>query len=226
LNVFPHFPRHPTNNKWFERDGFVKTSACTTLFDKVQACAASDLTPGIFVKGPMGIGKSSTVYYCVAEAWNAGWMTVYIPRCDLWIDDSDNPGKPYAYFLEAVIQGLTSPHLKESFKSRFHKVLGPVLDGSWLNIRELNCGIHPLHRTFHTVIEMLQTENQVPVLLAFDEVQALFYDGLKPVIKYLASPFIVVCCMNKYPRVCVLATGISESGYNKHNMLKGLGVRF
>jgi hypothetical protein len=125
LERLPSLPKEAIN-EWYEQDGFVETAGCKAAFREVEKCISSNFTC-VFVTGPLGVGKSSAVYYCAVQAWKAGWLLVYIPRCDLWLQDCDHcPYRPFCYFFDAVLQGLTSPYLADSVKTRFYDALIPL----------------------------------------------------------------------------------------------------
>jgi hypothetical protein len=229
LERLPSLPKAAIN-EWYEQDGFVETADCTGLLPKVQECMDNCKFPCVFVAGPLGVGKSSAVYYCSVQAWKAGWLLVYIPRCDLWLQDCDHyPYRPYCYFFDAVLQGLTSPYLADNVKTRFYDVLIPPQGDSWLfmDASWLNENMKTLREVYRKVTILLREEQEVTVLLAFDEVQALFFDNLNNFhYKYNVEPFNLVRQWNHaYKRGCTLVTGEADSGFKELLPIADYGYR-
>lgn len=62
---------------------------------------------GVYLAGPMGIGKSAIMFYVVHKARGEGWFVIYIPLCDDWLKSGHpSPAFWYAYLFDAVLAGL------------------------------------------------------------------------------------------------------------------------
>ncbi len=102
----------------WETGGFIESQNCLDIWDDVQKTLKESSRVGLYLAGPMGIGKSSIMFYVVHKSHQLGWFVVYIPRCDDWL----GRGKPfssgwYSYFFDAVLAGLefVSPEIKAKY---------------------------------------------------------------------------------------------------------------
>ena len=73
----------------------------------MQESIKDPLRVGAYLAGPMGVGKSSIMYYVVHKVCQLGWFVIYIPHCNSWV----KMGYPsasgwYSYFFDVVLTGL------------------------------------------------------------------------------------------------------------------------
>jgi hypothetical protein len=62
-------------------------------------------SPGVYVQGPEGVGKSILLYTVTQIAkFKLGWITVYLPNCKVWA--ALNEFKAKAFFLDRVFSAL------------------------------------------------------------------------------------------------------------------------
>ncbi|KAI3637443.1 hypothetical protein MIR68_004092 [Amoeboaphelidium protococcarum] len=148
--------------EWID-GGFIESKQCLKIWGRVQYLVQDESQVGLYLAGPMGVGKSAIMYYVVHKARQLGWFLVYIPRCDDWLSQSlGSPADWYAYYFDAVLAGL-------------------------------------------------QMKQDVEVILAFDEVQALFGNGVN--IIRTQKPFSIIDWGMNYKRGCIFVTGSADSPY-------------
>jgi Mitochondrial ribosomal death-associated protein 3 len=196
--------------KWAD-DGFIVTKSARDVWQYVQNTLADPTHVGAYLAGPMGVGKSSIMYYVVHKAREEGWLVTYIPRCDKWLQQG-YPSKAdwYSYLFDAVRTGLNYVKSKR-VKKTFNFCIPPNGHPSWseATLAE-NLSLGHFQRLFRLFRQKLEVEVKIPVLLAFDESQALFESGIK--IK-VDAPFSLIDWSSYYQRGCVFVTSTADSPY-------------
>jgi Mitochondrial ribosomal death-associated protein 3 len=183
------------------------------MWQYIQKIVLDPSMVGAYLTGPMGVGKSSIMYYVVHKAREEGWFVIYIPRCDEWIRKG-NPSKIdwYSYFMDGILTGFK--YVKsETIKTTYAYIIPPNNHPSWrvATLKE-DLSLEYFHDVFTLFREQILMEGNIPVLLAFDECQALFDHGIT--IK-VDAPFSLVDWASYYERGCVFVTATEDSPYRQ-----------
>lgn len=122
---------------------------------------------GMYLAGPNGVGKSIILYTLACLAKAKGWIVLYVPDCDEW---SAMPSKDRAleYLLNAFALALAPVY--------DHVVAGPSnqrFGKTWRDLLALGLTTHT-EEVLAALVSELSNQNDYPVLLMFDEVNALF----------------------------------------------------
>ncbi|KAI3637779.1 hypothetical protein MIR68_004428 [Amoeboaphelidium protococcarum] len=159
----------------------------------------------------MGVGKSAIMYYVVHRARQLGWFVVYIPRCDDWLSQClGSPADWYAYFFDAVLSGLQST--AATIQQKYKYCIPPGNRVSWVDALIDHSLSHEYFiRLFDMFCEDIVVEQDVEVILAFDEVQALFADGVHLIRDQ--QPFSIIDWGMNYKRGGIFVTGSADSPY-------------
>ena len=135
--------------------------------------------PGLYLQGPAGVGKSVIIYTITQIAkFHFSWLTVYVPNCKDW--RIQNKAAAMGYFLDRVLDAFSAEHLQKKFPNIWDLLKDsqtePPKRRHWQRVVVLeDDGETKVKRTYEKVLEFLQTEtNDTPVLLVFDEVNALW----------------------------------------------------
>ncbi|KAI3658398.1 hypothetical protein MP638_001398 [Amoeboaphelidium occidentale] len=193
-------------------EGFIERQCAHDVWKYVQETVTDQLRVGVYLAGPMGVGKSSIMYYVVHKARQLGWFVVYIPLCDDWL----RMGHPsatgwYSYFFDAVLAGLqfVGPDIKKKYAYCFP----PNNHTSWTRARlKEKFSLEYFQDLFEGFREDILWENDVEVILAFDESQALFENGVKPLTD---PPFSLIDWARNFKRGCVFVTATADSPYRR-----------
>jgi Mitochondrial ribosomal death-associated protein 3 len=196
-------PRHFLTT-WSD-GGYIARKSALDLWQFVKNAVADWTCLGASLGGPMGVGKSTTMNYIVHKARKEGWLAIYIPRCAEWvrIGDPDNAAS-YSYLFDAVLTGLK--YVKsEKVRTTYEFCIPPNNYASWT--QAMDHTLENFQRLFIRLRRELLIEVEVPVLLAFDESQALFQNGMNVRVK---APFSLIDCVSSYKRGCVVATATAD----------------
>jgi Mitochondrial ribosomal death-associated protein 3 len=193
--------------------GFIVRKSARDIWQYIQDTVADRSRVGTYLAGPMGIGKSSIMYYAVHKAREEGWLVIYIPRCDEWLRKG-NPCKTdwYSYLFDAVLEGLT--YVKaDKVKRTYEYCIPPKGLPSWRDASFTDgLSLEYFQGLFRQFREKILREVDVPVLLAFDESQALFENGIN---MKDAAPFSLIDWSSYYERGCVFVTATADSPYRR-----------
>jgi hypothetical protein len=190
--------------------GFIERKCVLDVWKYVQDTVADQLRVGVYLAGPMGVGKSAIMYYVVQKARALKWFVIYIPRCDSWMK-AGYPFKSgwYSYFFDAVLAGLQ--FVSDDIKKKYAYCFPPNNHASWTRARlkeklslEYFTGLFDLFR------EDVLNESDVEFILAFDESQALFESGVKPLID---TPFSLIDWSDDFKHGCIFVTATADSPY-------------
>ena len=166
-----------------------------TVLKQLDETAKNHKSQRVLLTGAGGCGKSTLMAQSVSYALDEGWAVVYVPRTI----DLINSSTPYAYSAadRVYVQPEATRTLlaamlqvnEETFKKlatteagqleRAGKVeAGTTLDKVVrLGLEETASG-STRHQVFKLVLKTLGAQTEVPVLVAVDEVQALFRTSL------------------------------------------------
>ncbi|KAI3650650.1 hypothetical protein MP228_004131 [Amoeboaphelidium protococcarum] len=196
--------------EWID-GGFIESKQCLKIWDQVQHLVQDQSQVGLYLAGPMGVGKSAIMYYVVHRARQLGWFVVYIPRCDDWLSQSlGSPADWYAYFFDAVLAGLQSTTAAIQQKYKYCIPSGNRV--SWIDaLIDYNLSHEYFMRLFDMFCEDIVVEQAVEVILAFDEVQALFVDGVQLI--RAQQPFSIIDWGMNYKRGCIFVTVSADLPY-------------
>jgi hypothetical protein len=204
------FVPHDCSKEW-KSDGFLETQCALDVWNNVQKAVSDDIQSGLYLDGPVGIGKSSIMYYVVHKARQLKWFVIYIPRCGSWVAH----GLPlktgwFEYFFDAVLAGLkfVRPEIQrkyqycvlpENHSSRFDAFIDKKMTLKFLVelLDRLRCD--------------LLGENDVEVLFALDDAQDLF-ESHENLLN--TPPFTLINQLDNLKKGCVFVTGISETQYH------------
>ncbi|CAK9786989.1 hypothetical protein CC85DRAFT_288255 [Cutaneotrichosporon oleaginosum] len=148
---------------------------------------ASSADTRLLLTGPRGAGKSMLMLQAVAYAIEAGWIVLYAPQASKWLDSSlqyqyDADSK--SFHQTELSQGLLAK-LAAVNKAALAKVTLPealsvggeefaagakLADVVALGAKEQRLAVP----AFAAVVDVLSKQTAVPVLLAVDEMHALF----------------------------------------------------
>ncbi|KAI3661191.1 hypothetical protein MP638_005628 [Amoeboaphelidium occidentale] len=196
-------------NKW-KSDGFLETQSALDVWNNVQKAVNDDLHPGLYLDGPVGIGKSSIMYYDVHNARQLKWFVIYIPRCGSWILDSLilKTGW-FEYFFDAVLAGLefVNPQIRKKYEYCFP----PENYSTWFDADiDQKVTLKFLEGLLDRLCCDLLEENDVEVLVAIDDSQELF-ESHENLLN--TPPFTMINRLENLKKGCVFVTGISETQY-------------
>lgn len=124
---------------------------------------------GMYFAGPNGIGKSVTIYTLVCLAKAMGWLVVYIPQCDEWISRSAKKEDIYQYFLDFFALAIAENNFYNNpvTKSNLENCK------TWGDLVMYGKNFEPMDAV-KAITDELCGYTTVPVLLVFDEVNALY----------------------------------------------------
>ncbi|KAK1921388.1 mitochondrial ribosomal death-associated protein 3-domain-containing protein [Papiliotrema laurentii] len=151
-------------------------SATVDMASRFQSEAGSSSQDSRYMlTGDVGSGKSVLLVQSVAQALSAGWIVIYAPRAQSWIDSS----APYAYSPET--QTFHQPTIATSMLNSILSVNGAALKQIKIDSTNLFDFIKDVVRDtggapkgLERVFDVLAKQTQSPVLFAIDEVNALF----------------------------------------------------
>lgn len=101
------------------------------IFAKILESFKNRNDPGVFLRGPAGVGKS-IVTYTIAQVckFHLGWLIIYLPNCKDWggLDKLDAK----AFFLDRVVEAFSPIEIQEKFQVLFATLTDfPAKSGSW-----------------------------------------------------------------------------------------------
>ncbi|KAI3656092.1 hypothetical protein MP638_004405 [Amoeboaphelidium occidentale] len=196
----------------WSNEGFIERQSAHDVWKYVQETVTDQLRVGVYLAGPMGVGKSSIMYYVVYKARQLGWFVIYIPRCDSWVK-AGHPSASgwYSYFFDAVLAGLQ--FVSDEIKKKYAYCFPPNNHASWTSARlKERLSLEYFQDLFEVFRNDILLENEVEVILAFDESQALFENGVKPLTD---PPFSLVDWSDYFNRGCVFVTATADSPYRR-----------
>jgi hypothetical protein len=98
--------------KGFEKDLLEKCvfrhTHMNPVVNKLQKSMRDSNSPGVYIQGPMGAGKSLITYMVAQYAkFHLNWLTIYIPNCVSWTN-CDGPAAAKGFFLDRVSEALSN----------------------------------------------------------------------------------------------------------------------
>ena len=125
----------------------------------------------MYLAGPNGVGKSVIIYTltCLAKAHD--WIVLYVPNCDEWATLPSEEGA-LAYLLHKFAIAL-APHYNQPVytSTKLGRTWGEILKRGM-------SGSGDKDRTLSILLDELSRQKDHPLLLVFDEVNALFTQKL------------------------------------------------
>ena len=117
-------PRH-------DKSAVYRAELVQEVLDGLNEICQEPNRPGVYVQGPEGIGKSFLLYTVAQIAkFKLKWITVYVPNCIYWAQLTDV--EAMGFFLDRVVDAFSVDHLRQKFPS-FYKVLrNPPGGSSWI----------------------------------------------------------------------------------------------
>lgn len=172
---FPVLPTLPKECPDPRTTNFLIREETMKIFDEIytqwyENTSNSVSRYGRYLAGPYGIGKSISLYQISCLARAVGFIVVYVPNCDIWCSQ---PSELLAntWFLLELTRGLLD-HLNET------QVFGPK--DTWHDLLITAWAARDIQNTkmltdmIGIILEQLCVYTAKPVLLCFDEVNALF----------------------------------------------------
>ena len=157
-------------------------------------------SPGVYVQGPEGAGKSLLVYTVAQIAkFHLNWITVYVPNCKRWATLGET--KAMGFFLDRVVDAFSVSHLQEKFpefyrslkprswsgraRDFYQKLRGRPQDEhdearDWFEAAAIDAT--KVTAMYYAACKFLEERHDLPVLLIFDEVNALWPENKDSVI--------------------------------------------
>ena len=193
-----------------DKSALYRTELVKTVVDGLERTHKDPNRPGVYVQGPEGVGKSFLLYTVTQIAkFELDWITVYIPNCRQWVR-SLSPTQAKGFFLDRVLDAFSVRHLQEKFPNFYSSLRKPPKQReSWEVIDAVRRGYRKLRGLQHQEEEnegkkdwflaagidadkvsamyskacsFLEGRHESPVLIVFDEVNALWPEGLPAVI--------------------------------------------
>lgn len=194
-----------------DKSALYRTELVKTVVEGLETTHKDHNRPGVYVQGPEGAGKSFLLYTVTQIAkFKLNWITVYIPNCRHWV--TMNPTEAKGFFLDRVLDAFSVRHLQEKFpefysllrkppKPReawgitdtarhvYRKLRGLTLphqereeaeawyDAANTDADKVVVAMYKKARSF-----LMQRHEDSPVLLVFDEVNALWPEGVTAAI--------------------------------------------
>lgn len=95
-----------------------------TLQQRIEGAADDVSKPGVYMSGPAGAGKSILAYMIAQKfKFEKGWLTIYIPDCRAWAKLT--PSKAKGFFLDRVLDALSTPEMQKNFTDIYEKLTNP-----------------------------------------------------------------------------------------------------
>ncbi|KAI3661866.1 hypothetical protein MP638_005907 [Amoeboaphelidium occidentale] len=183
-----------------ESGGFVERKRALEVWDYVQETVKDKARVGAYLAGPMGVGKSAIMYYVVQKAKSLNWFA-----------DAGTESKLgwFCYFFDTVVAGLKS--VSSEIQKKYAYCRPPSNYTTWTRANAIeNLSLEDLHKRFQLFREEALAENDVAILLAFDESQALFESGENPLS---ISPFRIIKWPARFKLGCIFVTATADSPY-------------
>jgi len=127
---------------------------------------------GYYFSGPNGVGKSVAIYFLACLAYAYDWFVIYIPQSDDWVS-SENKTDAIKYFLKAVARGLGKYH-EEELPSMFPTNWSISTIGELVASGISSVDPSYIESVYLGFLDQLRVWDRCPILLIFDEVNALF----------------------------------------------------
>ncbi|KAI8999166.1 hypothetical protein BC832DRAFT_565214 [Gaertneriomyces semiglobifer] len=198
--------------------GFVGRVELPKCWQTIQEAASTEncATPGLYLAGPPGAGKSALLYFLVIEARRSGMIAPYIARCDEWAFMPVH--RAMGFFLDAVADANTA--VSEDPCSPIAIGRPPVTVGTnWETFASI-----PSYENRHKTVEdmfnwcalLLQETQSHPVVLFFDEQNALYERSIagRPAIEM--QPFQIADFLLTFARGCVVLSGTADNLHLYH----------
>jgi hypothetical protein len=76
----------------------------TDIVAKLQDAMEEICSPGVYIQGPMGAGKS-VITYMISQyvKFHLNWLTIYVPNCGNWTN-LDGAAAAKGFFLDRVVE--------------------------------------------------------------------------------------------------------------------------
>jgi hypothetical protein len=149
-----------------------------TVVEKLQASMKDSNSPGVYIQGPMGAGKSLITYMVAQYAkFQLDWLTIYIPNCVRWTN-CDGPVAAKGFFIDRVSEALSN--CNQSVADKCKGLCDLVNDAksdkslTWEDFVDTPEDRALVETTYRKVRAFLNNCTHVEVLLIFDEVNALW----------------------------------------------------
>ncbi|KAI3653510.1 hypothetical protein MP228_001457 [Amoeboaphelidium protococcarum] len=196
----------------WDNQGFIERQCAKDVWKYVQDTVKDQSRIGVYLAGPMGIGKSAIMFYVVHKARGEGWFVIYIPLCDDWLKSGHpSPAFWYAYLFDAVLAGLQ--YVRPDIRKKYAYCFPPNSRASWDEAtRKEKLSLQYLQDLFIDFRSDILREKDVEVILAFDETQALFGNGVNPLID---PPFSLIDWSRNFKRGCVFVTATADSSFRR-----------
>ena len=194
-------------------------------------CIGAWSQPGIYLQGPSGVGKSVLTYTITQLAkFHLGWLTIYIPRCEDWMKRESTVAM--GFFLERVLEAFSVEHLQKKHPDIFRKLdinrlkwWQRLLPTSFSRPKETDILTWELlalknpelvRTTYAEVKRFLWSQREesggTPVLLVFDEVNALWAGEERP--RITEPPWDLTSFTKSGPRWgALLVTGTTDAEF-------------
>ena len=199
-------------------------------------CIKTPSQPGLYLQGPSGVGKSVLTFTITQLAkFHLGWITIYVPRCEDWMK-LDSP-IAMGFFLERALEAFSVQHLQKKHPEIFRKLDIKNMKSSWWQRLFSGSSSQSPHlpkninttswerlgrtdpgfvvTTYLDVKEFLwnqREESGTPVLLVFDEVNALWAGEERPRVS--EEPWDLTSFTKTGPRFgAVLVTGTTDAEF-------------
>ena len=148
-----------------------------TVVHKLEESMKDSNSPGVYIQGPQGAGKSILVYMITQYAkFHKNWLTVYIPDCASWSANCDNEISAQGFFIDRVAEALTNTSVHGLCPDLVALVTRIDKATRWEDAVSTKVDRELVATTFRSVRNFLFNCQKVKVLLIFDEVNALWSD--------------------------------------------------
>lgn len=156
------------------------------LFIILSSSPAHILPYGKYLAGPNGIGKSVSLYTLACLAKAKKWIVVYIPQCDEWIARSDTQKNIYEYFLHHFALAIAT----NNFYNNKTTASNLEMCSTWGDLVLYGTTVNALEAVTAITAELCACTDH-PVLLVFDEVNALYEMAVswRDKLAYEVAPF-------------------------------------
>ncbi len=149
---------------------------------------------GVMYTGPYGVRKSAHALACAITGFAHGWLTLYIPRADLWVAHAEDEEAARSYFMTEFCQQnadliMSDPRILPFFE-------------------DLLCRDRPPTGKLYTAFAKLIAAERIPCNVIIDEGQKLLHagngeilylvDGKAEVINKPKRFFLQVCCIDMH----------------------------
>lgn len=153
------------------------------ILTMLEAAVVEQSIPGVYIAGPAGVGKSVLAYIITQICkYEKQWLTVYIPDCRAWVDKSDDEVKAKGFFLDHVLDALSTKEMQDEFSEIYQKLkeapdLGytPPAGETWTHAgRHYDDTNKQKVAHLYNMVTGALTDSRVNVLFVCDEINALW----------------------------------------------------